>query len=109
MKSNSVKLMDVVKSIEKTAPRDLAASNLADFFMYAVEEVGEIAECISTAKGHKRKNIKEPTHIECVDAIIATLGLYFVCGGKRKELAEIMDRKSSKWKKRVEEYHDPKG
>lgn len=98
-------LKKVLKKIEQIAPKDLAADNLSDMMMYALEEFGEVSECITTQKGFKNKNIKEDVTWECVDVIIAMLGVYFVAGGKSENLAGMIDTKSEKWKKRVEKYH----
>ena len=95
----------LLRKIRKIASKDLAAGNLAEMLLYAQEEMGEVAECVSTGLGYKNKPVKEPTHVECIDVIISMFGMYFAAGGKLEDIEKIMDRKSDKWKKRVEKFH----
>lgn len=92
---------DMVEKIANIAPKDPAFDSLGDMLLYSTEELGEIAACVATEKGLKNKKLKEPAYIECVDLIIASLGMYFACGGKKGDLADLIDFKSDKWKKRV--------
>lgn len=67
-------MKELFERIKSCALRDKAKTQ-ADFYMYAVEEMGEIATCIAVGEGNKDRVLVEPTESECCDAIISILGL----------------------------------
>lgn len=89
------------KRIQACAAKDKAKTQ-ADFYMYAVEEMGEIATCISVGEGNKDRVLVEPTESECCDAILSLLGL--IARNKDWDYAKVIDamnHKLPKWESRV--------
>lgn len=61
---------------------------------YLTEEVGEIAmDLVDGDKTHGK--------LECVDAAVAALGLYFALGGTKEELKKRTRRQLKKWNKNL--------
>ena len=92
---------DVIWEIFKVAPNDPSWNDKLGILGYVVEEVGEISQCLTTEHGYKNKKIKEPTKVECVDAIITLLHLFFASGGHPEEFASLAESKIQKWKERL--------
>lgn len=87
------------KDIKKIVERDRATVD--EYYLYISEEIGEIAQALLVDKKLKRRKLKEPAYSECVDVIVATLGLFIKLGGTEKEFNKIFKKKSGKWRKRV--------
>ena len=62
---------------------------------YITEEVGEIAQDLD-------KNNLEHARLECVDVIVAAMGMYVQLGGDELELKERWNRGLNKWRKNLE-------
>lgn len=94
-------MKELFERIKVCASKD-SAKTQADFYMYAVEEMGEIATCISVGEGNKNRTLTEPTESECCDAILSILGLI----ARNPEwdynkVIETMGAKLPKWESRV--------
>jgi len=89
-----------MKKILKTIEH-LSHFDETDSLMLALaEESGELATAILVEEGKKERVLKEPSHLEAVDAAICALALYFKRGGKRKDLQFLMEKKLEKWENR---------
>ena len=92
----------LVKQLQFCVDNDKAGDNLFAFLGYLTEEVGEIAGNLCITGGLKDKpQPYEATTRECVDVIIAALGLYLKLGGSPEEFEEILKIKLHKWYKRA--------
>lgn len=76
----------IKKRIENLAIKQSVENN----FLCLVEEVGEISKDLF-------ENKLEHAALECVDTIVAALGVFYSLGGTDEKLKERLERSVTKW------------
>lgn len=90
----------IIQKIQHLQKRD-PAEDLSDIFLYAQEEMGEVAESLAVRKGFKNRQLREPLTSECVDVVISILALFYAAGGSIDGLADKLENKILRWEKRL--------
>lgn len=74
-----------------------------ELYIDFMEEVGEVATCLSVNAGRKpASKISESAREECVDVIIAAMIVYRKSGGDLMHLASYFKKKAKKYAGKVE-------
>lgn len=92
----------LLSRINEARKKDKARFNNPTFFLYLIEEVGEVSSCLANAEGIKNKKLKESAREEMCDVLITAIAMYFQVGGDEKHLEEYMEKKLQRWEKRLQ-------
>lgn len=94
-------MKQILERIDEARKKDPARFNNPTFFLYLIEEIGEVAACLENAEGTKNKQLKETAREEMCDVLITAFGMYFQVGGTMEHLPKYIDKKLKKWEKRL--------
>lgn len=78
------------KGIKKRIEKLAKAQSISTNFFCLVEEVGEISKDLF-------ENKLQHAQLECVDTIVATLGVFYSLGGTEEVLKQRLERSVKKW------------
>lgn len=78
------------KQIKKRIEKLAKAQDISTNFYCLVEEVGEISKDLF-------ENKLEHAALECVDTIVAALGVFYSLGGTDEKLKARLERSVTKW------------
>jgi len=96
----------LLKKIQELTKKDLKYKSIAELYLSAGEEFGELGRAIKVEEkvyGNKHKTLDEPALSEAVDLLIMSLALYVGCGGDLESLPKILKRKLKKWQSNQKE------
>lgn len=91
----------LVKKIKKCLKKDKAS--IPEYLAYLVEEVGEVATCISVKSNLKNKKLTEEIEHECCDIIVVALALIFKANPNwtLEDVVSYMSKKTDRWESRL--------
>src|ERR1041385_1769013 len=90
-------ILDLIESLTAT---DMKNKSVFELLASLSEELGELSRELKIENktfGNTYKELDEGSLGESVDMVIASLAMYYACGGKSEELPELMKSKLDKW------------